>query len=691
MPVTTLTLRDPQHQVTYVNEQGRTVTVPRDVILSAYVPAQPGTYPVIIYSHGHASGSLNSVDAITAQALADRGYIVVMPNHLDSAANYPVWMTNQFLLHTPASGLHRAADIQFALDQAQTVVNGLPGYVADVSAPVVAGFSHGAFAAGLIVGMTTERPGYVVTRGNIYGLDSVEDPRFVAAILLSPQGDISTWANLSPSAFAGVDVPLLIITGTADDEYAGAPWTDRLDAFRYDLSDDVHAVVYRDATHADIGGYSVIPGLTASLTGLIDAFLDGQVRGDAAALARFADLAALMRDEPLLAQAYARMVTGSVGTGFLMGTDSGDDTLNGLNSNDIMLGRAGADVLTGGRGADTLSGGAGADRFRYLAVSDSNGSGSDFITDFQSGLDTIDLTVITTSQIALVRQGGGTFVFAATTMGTLQLAAVGDVNGTDILGLTRGVQMFGDGAAADRMVGSLYGDQIEGGGGDDILTGGRGADALSGGAGADTFRYVAATDSVAGSSDNLVDFQTGLDRIDLTGVGATQISIVRSGTSSFLFVNTAAGQSMQITAAGRAINGSDLIQPSGLGVYMVGDAIGETLTGSGLGDAIDGRGGNDILVGGGGADALFGGAGADVFAYRSASDSTAAAFDIVQDFAIGLDRIDLTGVRMGAADRYGIAYVGGGSFLFVDLGGDGINDMMIAFSNATITGSDVIW
>lgn len=363
MPVTTTTLRDADHSVTYVNQAGATVTAQRDVILTVYAPATPGTYPVIVYSHGHGgSSSVNGGAGATAQALADLGYIVIMPNHLDSGANYPSWLTTQFGTSNPASGLHRAADMQFALDQVQTVLNGLPGYTADVSAPVVAGHSHGAFTAGLLAGMVSDRPGYdAPPPGNPYGLTSVADPRFAAAILLSPQGASSTWADLSDTSWDLITIPLLVITGTEDNEAGGGlGWERRLDPFSNARDDHVYALVYDNATHADIGGNATIPGITLSIAGFIDLFVDAHLRGDAAALARFGDPAGLLAADDLLTQAYVRSIDGTVGRGALRGGE-GSDTLNGLVSDDLIYGLDGDDTLRGGLGNDSIDGGDGWD------------------------------------------------------------------------------------------------------------------------------------------------------------------------------------------------------------------------------------------------------------------------------------------------------------------------------------------
>ncbi len=71
---------------------------------------------------------------------------------------------------------------------------------------------------------------------------------------------------------------------------------------------------------------------------------------------------------------------------------SGNDKLEGRNGNDTLNGGTGADALTGGVDADLLTGGSGADRFVFLSVNEiGTFRNFDTITDFEQGLDLIDL------------------------------------------------------------------------------------------------------------------------------------------------------------------------------------------------------------------------------------------------------------------------------------------------------------
>lgn len=72
----------------------------------------------------------------------------------------------------------------------------------------------------------------------------------------------------------------------------------------------------------------------------------------------------------------------------------GNDSISGDDGNDTLRGSLGNDALTGGRGQDRLTGGGGGDEFDYAAVSDSTSAAFDTITDFQPGIDVIDMSAI---------------------------------------------------------------------------------------------------------------------------------------------------------------------------------------------------------------------------------------------------------------------------------------------------------
>lgn len=130
-------------------------------------------------------------------------------------------------------------------------------------------------------------------------------------------------------------------------------------------------------------------------------------------------------------------------------------------------------------GADFMQGGLGIDSFRGWAGNDTlrGGDGDDL----------------------LFGDGGIDFLF-------------GD-NGNDVLN---------GGVGNDKLQGGLGADTLFGGVGDDVLTGGLGRDFLVGGRGVDKFVFSALSHSgtTSQTADVIRDFQTGIDKIVLTGIDA---------------------------------------------------------------------------------------------------------------------------------------------------------------------------
>lgn len=91
-------------------------------------------------------------------------------------------------------------------------------------------------------------------------------------------------------------------------------------------------------------------------------------------------------NDVLYGQAGNDKLYGEDGNNKLFGGD-GNDLLVGGSGNDILNGENGDDILMGGPGNDILTGGPGKDTFVF-----SLGSGADKITDFEPGIDHIDLT-----------------------------------------------------------------------------------------------------------------------------------------------------------------------------------------------------------------------------------------------------------------------------------------------------------
>lgn len=115
----------------------------------------------------------------------------------------------------------------------------------------------------------------------------------------------------------------------------------------------------------------------------------------------------LSGDNVLNGTAAADTLSGFEGNDAILGL-GGNDTLSGDGGNDRLLGGAGNDILLGGDGDDILEGEAGNDVLTTGSGRDRSvlrrRQGFDRLTDFQNGLDKIDLVGISFRQLSFQRQ-----------------------------------------------------------------------------------------------------------------------------------------------------------------------------------------------------------------------------------------------------------------------------------------------
>lgn len=180
---------------------------------------------------------------------------------------------------------------------------------------------------------------------------------------------------------------------------------------------------------------------------------------------------------------------------------------------------AGNDLLEGTTGADTLAGGAGDDTYIVDNVGDV------VVEKAGAGFDTV--------KTALSSYTLGGQVEALTYTGTETFRGVG--NGLDNVLTSQGgtAELIG-GAGNDRLVGSTGNDRLVGGIGDDVLKGNGGTDLLFGNDGADLFVF-----SSAPGKTTVADFRTGVDHLDVAGLGFASFEdvlahAVQSGTSTVI-------------------------------------------------------------------------------------------------------------------------------------------------------------
>ncbi|WP_425037414.1 calcium-binding protein [Primorskyibacter sp. S187A] len=197
------------------------------------------------------------------------------------------------------------------------------------------------------------------------------------------------------------------------------------------------------------------------------------------------------------------LALGGRGTDTIRGEDGNDD-LRGEDDADSLNGGAGEDALDGGSGNDTLVGGDGAD-------SGLGGVGNDLIFG-NAGADTLNGN----DGDDEVSGGNGNDVLLGrndddTVRGGNNDDSVFGHSGDDVLAGNNGDDTISGGSGRDR---------IFGGAGNDRLDSGWDADVIVGGSGADTFVFDAVRDSdhTTGERSVIVDFVSGEDQIDLSGL-----------------------------------------------------------------------------------------------------------------------------------------------------------------------------
>ncbi len=289
--------------------------------------------------------------------------------------------------------------------------------------------------------------------------------------------------------------------------------------------------------------------------------------------------------------------------------------------------------------------------------------------------DTLDTGLDNIETLALAGMGTGLdiFVGSATEGGVTQLTYDLDSAGETLQAGAKGGTLSGTGGD-DMLIGGKGDDTLNGNQGDDILAGGLGADVFKGGGGADLF----VLDAMDDLTDKIQDFDTGKDRLDLSGWGMLR------GPDQLAFKSISGGIQLtfgeavlKITSAdGSKISETqirDALIPGSLIHTPVANVVveGQELMGTDGDDTLTGGKGDDVLQGFDGADTLIGGGGIDTVVYTESigklvvdldnpEDNTGVAlgdtFDGIENI-IGSDRRDtLKGTKgdntlVGGADK----------------------------------------
>jgi Ca2+-binding RTX toxin-like protein len=410
--------------------------------------------------------------------------------------------------------------------------------------------------------------------------------------------------------------------------------------------------------------------------------------------------------------APARNIQGSANADQILGT-AGPDVILGSGGADSLDGGGGADVVDGGDGDDyiyddsgpgaTLIGGAGAD-YLQLHRFDLTEPAGPIIMDGGSGNDSFEARIIApaydSSPVHLIGgPGDDTYVVNRQSMLIFERPGEGDdavLTSVDFYlyaniehlwlqdgatigvgnamhnGLTGsdGANVLLGGAGDDLIFGRGGDDRLFGETGDDTLHGDAGADYIVGGDGADDLNGDAGADSLYGEDgDDVLDGGLGAFTDILVGGAGADSLRGSSGEGEQDLMDGGAGDDTYLVDAANDLTfeaaggGTDTVSAAihGGGYYLypyvenltlvsdtaygVGNELANVLVGNTFANWLLGGAGNDTLNGGAGNDVLFGEGGADTFVFQRGTGG-----DVIGDFAVGVDKIQLTGLVASFAE-----------------------------------------
>ena len=231
--------------------------------------------------------------------------------------------------------------------------------------------------------------------------------------------------------------------------------------------------------------------------------------------------------------------------------------------------------------------------------------------------DTQDTSLYRTSAISMSQANGSLQILGGSAWEAGLTRLVYDIGMQGSVLLASGGTLAGT-QLNDQIIGSDMSDSITGSAGDDIIFDGHGQDSLTGGDGADLFVF-----ALDGVEDSILDFESGVDRIDLSGfdflydvsqlsiTSLTDGAVVTFGAETLRIFSEDGGSLAEADFSNANILNVDRPPMLTVSQSLEGSGGADVLNGNSGNDTISGFGGDDALSGGGGDDHIFGGEGSD--------------------------------------------------------------------------------
>lgn len=242
----------------------------KDLAISAYLPKGAACNGWAVISPG-AGGSETGYRYLGA-ALSSLGYLAVVVGHQESSRR-------------AVRESARGSGIRAGLEELITEPEAYRARFLDIAASGHWARARCASSVSILIGHSMGAATALIEAGakNKVGIQGGDS--FSAYVAISPQG---AGIIFPVDAWEGITKPVLLLTGTRDNELGGAPWEVRTEPFRNMRPGCKWLGVVEGATHMNFAGLGASRRAEARTAEAIGAFLEGITRGECSPKGRIA-------------------------------------------------------------------------------------------------------------------------------------------------------------------------------------------------------------------------------------------------------------------------------------------------------------------------------------------------------------------------------------------------------------------